>query len=140
MSAENKALCRRFIDAINHRHVDECVAMLSPDYVYRGPGLEVRGPEGWRQLLDVYLTAFPDLAFTIDDLVAEDDKVAIRFTAQGTHQGELSGVAPSGRHVSVPCIIISRIVNGRIVEDFEVFDNLGMFQSIGTLPALPASV
>lgn len=140
MSAENKSVCRRLIDGINARNLGACEALLAPDYLYRGPGLELHGFEGWSQLVKTYLDAFPDLALTIDDQIAEGDKVVTRFTARGTHRGELAGVAPSGRQVSVPVVIISRIANGRIVEDFEIFDNLGMFQSIGTLPALSASV
>jgi len=85
-------------------------------------------------------SAFPDAVCTVDDQIAEGDKVATRFTARGTHRGELSGVAASGRRVTVPCLILDRIVDGKIVEEFEVFDQLGMFQAIGTLPARPASV
>ena len=88
----------------------------------------------------MYKSAFPDAVCTVDDQIAEGDTVATRFTARGTHRGELAGVAASGRHVTVPCLTIDRIVNGKIVEEFEVFDQLGMFQAIGTLPALPASV
>ncbi len=102
--------------------------------------MEVQGPEGWKQVAGMYLNAFPDVILTIDDLIAEGDKVVVRWTARGTDRGELAGVAPSGRPVTVPGIIISRVLNGRIVENHEIFDNLGMFQQIGTLPALTASV
>ena len=140
MSDENKALCRRFFDGINRRNLDESAALLAADYVWHGPGMELRGPEGFKQLIGMYLSAFPDMVLTIDDLIAEGDKVVTQWTGRGTHLGELSGVAASGRPVAVPGITISRIVNGRIAEDHEVFDNLGMFQLIGTLPALSASV
>jgi predicted ester cyclase len=76
---------------------------------------------------------------TVDEQIAEGDKVVTRFTARGTHRAPLAGVAASGRFVTVPCMSIDRIVGGQIVETFELFDQLGMFQSIGTLPALSAS-
>jgi len=88
----------------------------------------------------MYRSAFPDVVLTIEDQIAEGDKVATRFTARGTHRGELAGVAASGRRVTVAGVTVSRIVNGRVVEDFDVFDQLGMFQTIGKMPALPASV
>lgn len=140
MSAENKAVSRRLVEAFNRRNLDECAALLAPDYVWHGPGMEAKGPEGWKQVAEMYINAFPDVVLTIDDLIAEGDRVVVRWTARGTHRGELAGVAASGRSVTVPGIIISRVINGRIVEDHEIFDNLGMFQQIGTLPALPASV
>ena len=140
MSAENKAVVRRVLDAFNQGNLDEGAKYFAAGYVWHGPGLEVHGPEGWKQVAGMYKSAFPDAVCTVDDQIAEGDTVATRFTARGTHRGELAGVAASGRHVTVACIIIDRIVQGKIVEEFEVFDQLGMFQAIGTLPALPASV
>ena len=140
MSAENKAIVRRVIDSIATGNVDEAARSMSPDFVWHGPGAEVRGPEAWKQVVTSYLTAFPDLSFTIEDQIAEGDKVATRYTAHGTHRGELAGVAASGRVVAVPCLAVDRIVDGKVVETFEVFDQLGMFAAIGTLPALPESV
>ena len=140
MSAENKAIVRYVLDSITQGNVDEAARSIAPDFVWHGPGAEVRGPEGWKQLVASYLTAFPDLSFTIEDQIAEGDRVATRFTAHGTHRGELGGVAASGRVVAVPCLLMERIVDGKLVESFEVFDQLGMFAAIGTLPALPESV
>jgi steroid delta-isomerase-like uncharacterized protein len=140
MSAENKAIVRRVIDSIATGNVDEAARSIAPDYVWHGPGVEVRGLDGWKQVVTSYLTAFPDLSFTIEDQIAEGDKVATRYTAHGTHRGELAGVAASGRVVAVPCLAVDRIVDGKVVETFEVFDQLGMFAAIGTLPALPESV
>ena len=139
-TAENKALCRRLVDCINGRQLDEAAALHAPFYVYQGPGMEFRGPEGWRQLLAMYLTAFPDLVLQIEDVIGEGDKVALRFTAKGTHRGELAGISGTGRPVTVPCISVLRFANGKITEEHEVFDNLGMFQSIGRMPDITASV
>ena len=140
MSAENKAVVRRVLEAFNEGNLEEGAKYFASGYVWHGPGPEVHGPEGWKQVAGMYKSAFPDAICTIDDQIAEGDKVATRFTARGTHRGELSGVEPSGRTVAVVCMVIDRVVNGKIVEEFEVFDQLGMFQAIGTLPALPASV
>jgi steroid delta-isomerase-like uncharacterized protein len=140
MSVENKAVVRRVLDALNQGKLDEAAGFFASDYVWHGPGTEVHGPEGWKQLAETYRNAFPDIVCTIDDQIAEGDKVATRFTARGTHRGELAGVAASGRYVTVPCLILERIVNGKIVESFEAFDQLGMFEAIGTLPTFPASV
>jgi steroid delta-isomerase-like uncharacterized protein len=140
MSAENKAVARRLLDAITRGNVDEAASCVADNYLYRGPAGELHGPDGFKQLVQTYLSAFPDLKLTIEDQIAEGDKVATRFLASGTHRGELAGVAASGRKVSVECITISRVVNGLIVEDVELFDQLGMFQTIGTLPAIAAAV
>jgi steroid delta-isomerase-like uncharacterized protein len=140
MSAENKAVVRRVLEAINEGKLDEAAGFFASNYVWHGPGPDAHGPEGFRQIVTTYRNAFPDLVCTVEDQIAEGDKVATRFTASGTHRGELAGVAASGRHVTVPCQILERIVDGKIVESFESFDQLGMFQAIGTLPALPASV
>jgi steroid delta-isomerase-like uncharacterized protein len=140
MTGENKALCRRLVDCFNARQLDEAAALHAPFYVYQGPGMDFRGPEGWRQLVAMYLNAFPDLILHIDDIIAEGDKVALRFTAKGTHRGELAGVSATGRPVTVPCITVMRLANGKIIEEYEVFDNLGMFQSIGRMPDVTATV
>jgi predicted ester cyclase len=140
MNGENKALCRRVVDCINSRQLDEGAALHAPFYVFQGPGMEFRGPEGWRQLVMTYLNAFPDLVLWIDDIIGEGDKVAVRFTAKGTHRGELAGISGTGRPVTVPCISVMRFANGKIIEEYEAFDNLGLFQSIGRMPALTAEV
>jgi predicted ester cyclase len=140
MSAENKAVVRRVLEGLNHRNLDDAASVLAPDYVWHGPGPDVHGPAGWKQLAAMYLSAFPDLVMTIDDQIAEGDRVATRYTARGTHRGELAGVAASGRYVTVPCLSIERVVDGKVVESFEVFDQLGMFATIGTLPALSTAV
>jgi steroid delta-isomerase-like uncharacterized protein len=82
----------------------------------------------------MYLGAFPDAEVTIEDQLAEGDKVVTRWTGRGTHQGELMGVPPSGNRVEVPGITISRIEGGKIVEEWENYDALGMMQAIGAVP------
>jgi len=139
MSADPKAVARLLIDIFNRGTLNDADTVLASNYTYRGPGGDVHGAAGWKQLAQMYRTAFPDVVMTVDEQIAEGDKVVTRFTARGTHRGPLAGVAPSGRFVTVPCLTIDRIVGGRIVESFELFDQLGMFQAIGTLPALSTS-
>ena len=97
MSAENKAVIQRVFEAFNQGNLDEAAAYFAPEYAFHGPGFEVRGPEGWKQVTAMYRSAFPDVVCTIDDQIAEGDQVATRFTARGTHRGELSGVAARGQ-------------------------------------------
>lgn len=140
MSAANKAVARRVLEALSEGDVDAAAQLLTPDYEWHGPGAEVYGPDGWKQLASMYLQAFPDLSFTLEEQIAEGDKVVTRYTARGTHRGELAGVAASGRFVAVPCLVIDTIIDGKIADSFEVFDQLGMFAAIGAYPALPESV
>ena len=140
MSAENKAVVRRLIDAFNRGDLDDGAAQLADGYVYHGPSGDTFGPLGWKELAGVYRSAFPDVTMIIDQQIAEGDTVATRCTARGTHRGELAGVPASGRYVTVPILMVSRVINGKIVEDFEQFDQLTMFQAIGRYPAIPASV
>ena len=96
---------------------------------------DVKGPEGQKQLIASILTAFSDYNETIDDLIAEGDKVAGRFTITGTHTGNLMGVAPTGKRVTLTGNNIYRIVGGRIVEAWGMSDRLGMMQQIGIIPS-----
>ena len=140
MSAANKAVARLVLEEMSEGNIDAAAQLLAPDYVWHGPGAEVHGPEGWKKLASMYLHAFPDLAFRLEEQIAEGDKVVTRYTAFGTHRGELAGVAASGRHVAVPCLVIDTIIDGKIVDSFELFDQLGMFAVIGAYPALPEPV
>ncbi len=82
----------------------------------------------------MYTSAFPDAEITIEDQLAEGDMVATRWTGRGTHQGELMGVQPSGNRVEVMGNSISRIEDGKIVEEWNIYDALGMMQAIGAVP------
>ena len=138
MSTEdNKALLRRLIDEIvNKGNLAVADQLIASDYVYRSPGSpDVRGPEGFKQLVQMYRSAFPDLTMSVEEQIAEGDKVATRWMATGTQRGELMGVPPSGKQVSVMGMVISRCAGGRIVEEVELIDALGMLQQLGAIPA-----
>jgi steroid delta-isomerase-like uncharacterized protein len=139
MSTEsNKAITRRFWEEIfskgNLALVDE---IFDPNFIDSGPsalpGLPP-GPQGSKMLVTAYRNAFPDLHFTVDEQVAEDDRVVTRWTAHGTHRGELAGIPPTGKSVTVTGVSISRFVNGKIVADWGVFDQFSMLQQLGVIP------
>lgn len=86
----------------------------------------------------MYRSAYPDTHFTVEDQIAEGDKVVTRWTGRGTHQGELMGVAPTGNEVTVRGIEIDRIVGGRIEETWVNYDTSGMMQQLGVVPPAEA--
>jgi steroid delta-isomerase-like uncharacterized protein len=141
MSTEtNEAISRRFWEEIfskgNLAIADE---IFTPDSIDSGPaalpGLPP-GPEGIRMLVMVYRNAFPDLHITVDEQIAKDDKVMTRWTAHGTHRGELAGIPPTGKSATVTGVSIDRIVNGKIVGSWGIFDQFGLFQQLGVIPTL----
>jgi len=136
MSEENKALARRWADIFAQGNLDLVDEIYASDFVGHDPAMpeDTRGVEGAREFYGMYLSAFPDGEVTIEDQLAEGDKVTTRWTGRGTHQGDLMGVPPSGNRVEVPGITISRIEGGKIVEEWNNYDALGMMQAIGAVP------
>jgi steroid delta-isomerase-like uncharacterized protein len=139
MSAENKTLARRAMDelwtkgnlaAIDQLYSDNCVFhdLGSPE--------DIRGRDGLRQFAQTYRTACPDLKCTVEDVLAEGDKVALRWISRGTHKGDLMGIAPTGKQVTFRGVQIQRISNGKIVEEWAGFNTLGALQEIGAVPPL----
>jgi steroid delta-isomerase-like uncharacterized protein len=114
--------------------IDELVA---PDYVGHDPAQpEMHGPQGIKEFITGYLAGFPDGRITIDEQLAEGDLVATRWTGRGTHQGELMGIPPTGKQVTVSGITISRVKNGKVVEEWSNWDTLGMLQQLGVVPQM----
>ena len=138
MSTEqNKALIKRAWDEVfNQKKITVVDELWGSDYVYHGPqGQELRGSESLKQFISHYLEAFPDLHIEIKDLIAEGDKVVSRVVSRGTHKGELQGIAPTGKVVTTTLILITRLADGKVVEDWESRDDLGMLQQLGVIPA-----
>jgi steroid delta-isomerase-like uncharacterized protein len=121
---------------MNQRNIDAVDEIYASDLVARDPAMpeDVRGVEGIKEFYGMYLIAFPDAEITIEDQVAEGDTVATRWTGRGTQNGELMGVPPSGKRVEVAGVTISRIEGGKIVEEWDNYDALGMMQGIGAIP------
>jgi steroid delta-isomerase-like uncharacterized protein len=135
---ENKAKVQRMIEEVWNKGdlalVDDLVA---PNYVYHFPGREdIKGSEGLKQFAIMLRTAFPDFHITIDDIVAEGDEVACRYTYQGTHKGEFLGIAPTGKQFKATGIMISHISGDKEVEVWESIDRIGMLQQIGVIPPM----
>ncbi len=137
MSDTNKAVVRRLLEEVfNQNHLDVADELIANSYVYREPTVgEKHGREGFRELITLYKNAFPDCTITINEQVAEGDRVVTRWTAKGTHQGELFGTKPTNKTVTVNGILVSRIANGKVVEEHEVYDTFGMLRQIGAVPA-----
>ena len=134
----HEALFQRWIDeAWNQGNLAVLDQIVAPTFVRHAPGTprEWRGLEGIRQFITVFRTAFPDLRITVDDVVTEGEKVAYRGTGRGTHRGELLGVAPTGRAVTVTYTVIARVAGGQFQEDWLDFDALGLLQQLGAIPA-----
>ena len=138
MSTEaNKALARRFIEEVwNKRNMAAIDDLMAPNHVDHPeqPPFDL-DREASKQYTMGYLAAFPDMHFTIEDVVAEGDMVVTRWTGRGTHQGTMPGIAPTGKSVTVTGISISRIAGGQAVESWTTWDQLGFLQQLGVLPA-----
>jgi steroid delta-isomerase-like uncharacterized protein len=121
---------------MNRRNIDAVDEIYASGFVGHDPAMpeDVRGVEGAREFYGMYQSAFPDVQITIEEQVAEGDTVATRWTARGTHQGELLGVPPSGNRVEVAGVTISRIEGGKVAEEWDNYDALGMMQGIGAIP------
>lgn len=109
--------------------------LVAEDYTNHNPIVPDAppGPEGFKQNVSALLTAFPDINWTIEDVIAEDDTVVFRATGHGTHEGELMGVEPTGREVTLSGIVIFRIDDGQVVERWAQFDTIGMLRQLGAL-------
>ena len=136
MSAEqNKAIISRWVaggwNGGDLSLVDEFYA----GYTLHSPGIpDVQGTEAFKAFVTMYRSAFPDIHFTLEDMVAEGDKVAWRATTRGTHQGDFMGILPTGRPIVVASSIVSRFENGKWAEDWVLIDTLGMLQQLGVIP------
>jgi steroid delta-isomerase-like uncharacterized protein len=140
MSADsNKALARRVLEeAFNAGIIDVIDEIVTTDFVNHDAALPepMIGPEAAKATISGYRTAFPDLRITIEEQIADDQGVATRWSAKGTHQGDLMGMGPTGKQATVTGITIDRIVDGRIAESWTNWDTLGMLQQLGVVPVL----
>ena len=137
MSEENKAKVRRLYSGLSSQGdlsvADGLVAENFVDHNPPGPGI-APGREGFKQVFAGFLSAFPDMAITIDDQVAEGDKVVTRITASGTHQGDYMGMPATGKSFSIGAVDIFRFEGGKIVERWGQGDTMGMMQQLGVMP------
>ncbi len=137
MSEQNKALMRRAVEELwNHANFAILEEVVADDFVIHAstPEEEIHGLEGAKQFVNMLHNAMPDIHFTIVDQVAEGDRVVTRWTAQGTHKGELMGMAPTGKRVTLTATDIDRIANGKVVECWSSLDGAAMMQQMGIVP------
>jgi steroid delta-isomerase-like uncharacterized protein len=134
-TATNKAIVRQYVQQmLNGGRYDHVEDFMSENVVLHGTGIPA-GLEPLKQWFIMFHTAFPDQHTTIDEVVAEEDKVVIHTTVSGTHLGELEGIPATGKSITQTAITIFRLANGKIVEGWFASDNLKLMQQLGVIPA-----
>jgi steroid delta-isomerase-like uncharacterized protein len=149
---ENKAIVRRYYESTGNEDITRLMrAAENPaaeaEKILRAafaetyaPGCIIHYPEGDRSIEEdipfnaMFLTAFPDFKASVDDMVAEGDKVAVRFTVSGTHEGPVLGIPATGKQVAMKGVSVKRLANGKVVEEWWLGDMLGMMQQLGVIP------
>ncbi len=135
MSEQNKALVRRVIEEVyNQGNLAAADELAASDLVIHLPSQAIHGREGAKQYVATLRSGFPDIHFTIEEQLAEGDRVMTRWTAHGTHLGEFQGIPPTGKRVRVTGTEVDRIANGKTVECWSNVDELGMMQQLGVVP------
>lgn len=133
---DNKEIVRRMIEeGFNEDNLDLADELVAEEFVLHEAGQEepIRGPEGMKEFLRTYRTAFPDAHIQIEELVGEGDTVVARWTATGTHDGDLMGVEPTGNEVRVMGMEMYHVRDGELAEGWEIFDGLGMMIQLGVV-------
>jgi steroid delta-isomerase-like uncharacterized protein len=139
MSEPNKAIVRRLFEELwNKGNLSLADELFSPNYAHYDPSTPDvgRGPESEKKRATLYRTAFPDLRLTIEDIIAEGETVMARWSCRGTHKGDLSGIAPTGKQFTISGVTIARLANGKLAEGWVNWDALGLMQQLGVVPEL----
>jgi len=137
MSVEqHKEINRRIVEALNARDYDALDQWFAPDVLAHHPyGPPMQGRDEMKRFMKMARVAFPDLRLSTHEMVGEGDTLITKYVAEGTHQGDYMGVPASGKPVRFAGVQILRFANGKIVDDWEIWDQLGMMQQMGLLPA-----
>lgn len=131
-TTNNKLLADRVWEEVWHQgDLDRLDDLFAPSFVRHDPGRELHGLEQNRQFIESFRASFPDVHFTVDDQIADADKVCVRYRFQGTHTKEFNGIPPSGRRVAYSGILIYRFADDKIVEQWTEFDLLGFLRQLG---------
>ncbi len=139
MSEGNKFVIRRSFEELwNKGNLSVADELFTPNYSHQDPSTPDvgRGPESEKKRATLYRTAFPDLRLTIEDIIAEGETVMARWSCRGTHKGDLSGIAPTGKQVTISGVSIARFTGGKMVEGWVNWDALGLMQQLGVVPEL----
>jgi len=127
---ENKAVVCKFIEAYNSRKLNLIDDFVSPEYIDHSNNV---GREGLKQLIAMGLNAFPDWHETVEDIIAEGDKVWVRLSYTGTHKGDFMGLNPTDKKITSKSVDIYRIVDGKLAEYWNVTDNVNIFKQVGAI-------
>ncbi|HEU4710345.1 MAG TPA: ester cyclase [Pyrinomonadaceae bacterium] len=137
-TTKNKEIVRRFVEEMwNEGKLDVADEVLAANYIEHpstpddSKKEEPTGPDGMKRFVQMFRNAFPDMVFNIEHMVAEDDRVAIHLVGRGTHQGELHGLPPTGKSVTIGGAAIHRLQNNKIVETYQVVDRLSLREQLG---------
>jgi len=136
LKARKVKIGRHFSEVLNQGNVEVIEEIYWPEYVLHAPiGTgDTVGYAGLRQRVVEFRTGFPDIQFTVESIIMEGDDASARWTLRGTHEGDFVGLAPTGRKVVVPGILMVRFAEGRIIEGWSGFDALDMMQQLGVFP------
>lgn len=137
MSEQNKSLIRRTVEEVwNRRNFTVLGELITSDFILHSavPGDEIRGREGIKQFYMLLHHAFPDIRFTIEDQIAEGERVVTHWTAQGTQREEFKDIPTTGKQLNIRAIDIDRIVDGKVVERWTSLDEFGLLGQLGILP------
>jgi steroid delta-isomerase-like uncharacterized protein len=139
MPADNKAVIRRLYEEVwNKRRLELVDEIISPSHALHDPNVSgsAVGPEAYKRQVTLFITAFPDLRFTVEDMVDEKEKLAVAWIISGTHKGDFMGIPATNKKVSVDGITINHIVDAKIMDSYVSWDAWGMMQQLGVVPAL----
>jgi predicted ester cyclase len=141
VNEQNEALSRRFFEEVcNERRLEVADEIISPDHVFHEPQTPISapGPQGVKDAVRIYQEGL-DGRWDVKDVMSDGDRVVTRWVGHGVHNSELMGIAPTGREIHVDAITIHRIADGRIAEDWTVWDALGLLQQLGVVPSPEAA-
>jgi steroid delta-isomerase-like uncharacterized protein len=139
MSEQNKNAVRRLVEEVwNKGNFSLADQLFAPTYVHHDASTPDvgRGAEGEKKRASLYRTAFHDFRLTIEDILAEGETVTTRWSCRGTHKGDLSGIAPTGKQFAISGMTIARFADGKMVEGWVNWDALGLMQQLGVVPEL----
>ena len=140
MSEANKRTIRMVREeAMRRGKLHKLEGLYTGDYVYHGiPMLgELRGPTAFKELASAFIDAVSEFQETVEDQIAEGDKVATRISGRGLHTGEVMGATPTGKKLTWSALVLSRFVDGKIAEEWVELDGLSLLQQLGLIPAKP---
>jgi steroid delta-isomerase-like uncharacterized protein len=132
---ENVGFVRQFFELSPEETLARATELVSDDFVLYDPlaSEPVRGYDGFIEYYSTNVNAFPDLTFETEDIFGSDDKVVVRYTTRGTHEGDLAGIPPTGREIQIGCMDIYRVEDGKLAEVWACYDSYGMMQQLGLL-------